>query len=87
MSGFSFSISVFVSRVQHFRFAIEPFKLFLKDRHFHTKAAIKNWLPLLFSIIIAGCEAKFYANRVNSWLVIQNFRGPCKIQAHGAILL
>ena len=34
-----------------------------------------------------GGISKFYANKVNSWLVIQNFRGPCKIQAHGAILL
>ena len=25
----------------------------------------------------------FYAYRVNSWLVIQNFSDPCRIQAHG----
>ena len=28
MSSFSFSISIFISRVQHFRFGIEQFKLF-----------------------------------------------------------
>ena len=28
----------------------------------------------------------FYANRVNSWLVIQNFSDPCRIQAHGMTL-
>ena len=44
-----------------------------KDRHFQTKAAIANRLPLLCNIIIAGYQTQIYADRVNSWLVIQNF--------------
>ena len=47
------------------------------DRGGHT-------FSIVCSIIIAGYPTKFYANRVNRWLVIHNFSDPCSsIQAHG----
>ena len=61
MSTFRFPQSIIVSRLQRFRFVIECFE-HLKMIVTST-TAIKNWLLLVCSIIIA--QTKFYANRVN----------------------
>ena len=83
-SSFRFPLSIIISRVQHFWSAIERFNCFKKIATSKQKQLSKIRLCSFVAQLSLVNQSKFYANRVNSWLVIQNSSDPCRIQAHGA---
>ena len=84
---FQFSYKCFHFKSTKFLVCHQEFQTIQKDFQFKTKAAIKNQLLLLCSIIITGYLTQIYANRLNSLLVIQTSSDPRRNQMHGTTLL
>ena len=83
-SAFRFPLNIIISRVQHFQSAIKHFELFKKIVTSKQKQLSNICLCSFVALLSLVNQPKFYADRVNSWLAIQNFSDPCRIQAHGA---